>query len=285
MENSQNKKSIVLCMLITGFLIFTFSLNIAAQDSAKTRSKKGVVVLKIKKDDNGKTTVIDTTFTLTDASGRQELEEFLKQHEKELKNLSEDLGNIEVMVDIPDVPDSMATDSLIKQMKIITKDIRCPHFKWYNNPEGFDYEFEVPCHHDFPSPPCHGFEGVEDEYFLGDDWRGFKYKNKRQTLSYILGDIPMDRVKKYSIKDKKNGKKIIIEVENAPLNERQDRIIVIREPGKQSHIKGRSDRQMKVIIQSDDDKQIEEPAVPPKGKQNKPDESSARKPRIFPYIM
>ena len=53
--------------------------------------KKGVVVLKIKKDNNGKTTVIDTTFTITTPFDHKELEEYLKKHEEELGNSAKSL--------------------------------------------------------------------------------------------------------------------------------------------------------------------------------------------------
>jgi hypothetical protein len=210
MKKVQNTKSIALIMLITGLLTFILSFNVEAQDSLKTKGQKGVVVLKIQKDDNGKTTVIDTTFTITTPDGQEELEKYLKKHEAELKNLDEEL----------------------------------------------DYDFDIPCSPDIPSPHFPGFEGFEGEFMPGCDMRVFRYDNKRQTLSDIIGDIPMDRVKSYSIKDRKNGKRITIDIEDVPLFEKQDKVIVIREPGRPPHKKDQSERQMKVIIKSDDDTQI-----------------------------
>ncbi len=42
------------------------------------------------------------------------------------------------------------------------------------------------------------------------------------TLSDLIGYIPMSRVKGYTVKDTKNGKRIVIDVEDAPLMERHD---------------------------------------------------------------
>jgi hypothetical protein len=65
----------------------------------------------------------------------------------------------------------------------------------------------------------------------------------------------MERVKSYKIKDRKNGKQIIIELEDGPIIEKSNRVIIIREPGKSSGKKNEYNRQMKVIIDSDDEKE------------------------------
>jgi hypothetical protein len=254
MKKFKNIRKSLLCMLIAGMLTFTLSLNVAAQDSAKTGSKKGVVVLKIKKDDNGKTTVIDTTFTISTPAGQKELDEFLKKHEEELGKLSDKLENIEVLVDIPDFPDSMDADSVFKHMKYICKDVRSPHFRCHNKPGGFGYDFDVQCPPDAPFPDCEGFEG---ENQCCHDVKIFRGDDTRPTLSDIIGDIPMDRVKNYSIKDRKNGKRIIIDIEDAPLTGSPERVVIIREPGKQQRKSVYPDRQMKVIINSDEGRQHE----------------------------
>ena len=42
----------------------------------------------------------------------------------------------------------------------------------------------------------------------------------------------MDRVKSYSIKNTRNGKRIVIDVEDGPGFDRRDRVVVIREKGR-----------------------------------------------------
>lgn len=255
-------------MLISGLMTFTLFYNTAAQDSEKSSSKKGVVVLKVKKEDNGKTTVIDTTFNITTPARQKEFEKFIAKYEMEVEHLGDELENIEVLVDMADFPDSMAKDSIVKQFRFIGKDGRSPNCRWQNKHDGYDYEFDIPCSPDFDFSPFQGHEDFEGNFRPGRDMKVFHYNHDSPTLSDILGDIPMERVKSYSIKDRKNGKRIIIDIEDAPLLDNQERVIIIREPGKQSHKRTNADRQMKVIINSDDNNQkeypLETPLPPPK---------------------
>jgi hypothetical protein len=263
MKKPQNNRNILLCLFISGLMTFTLSFNVAAQNSEKTFSKKGVVVLKIKKEDNGKTTVIDTTFNISTPAGQKEFEKFMAKHEEELENIGHELENIELSVDMPDFPDSMAKDSIVKQFRFMGKDGRSPHCKWQNQHDRYDYEFDIPCSPDFDFSPFQWYEDFDGDFSPGRDMKVFRYNHDSPTLSDILGDIPMERVKSYSIKDRKNGKRIIIDIEDAPLLDNHERVIVIREPGKQSHKRSNADRQMKVIIQSDDGKKSENPTEPP----------------------
>ena len=139
------------------------------------------------------------------------------------------------------------------------KNIRSPHFRWQDKQEGYDYEFDVPCMPDIDFPCFKWDEDFEEDFSPGHDMKVLRYNNKSQSLSDIIGDIPMDRVKSYSIKERKNGKRIIIDIEDAPLFEKQDRVIIMREPGRQSHKRTIADPQMKVIIKSDDSDQTGEP--------------------------
>jgi len=263
MKKSQNVRRILLCMLVTGLMTFTLSYDVAAQDSEQSSSKKGVVVLKVKKEDNGKTTVIDTTFNITSSAGQKEFEKFMAKHEMELENLGDELENIEVMVDMADFPDSMAKDSIVKQFRFIGKDARSPCFRWQSKPDGNNYEFDVPCHPDADFNHFQWYDDFENDFRPGRDMKVLRYNHDSPTLSDILGDIPMERVKSYSIKDRKNGKRIIIDIEDAPLLDNQDRVIIIREPGRQSHKRTNADRQMKVIINSDNSNQEEDPLETP----------------------
>jgi hypothetical protein len=282
MKKSQRTARIIACVLIAGLMNSVVAFSSAAQDSSKTASKTGVVVLKIKKDDNGKTTVIDTTFSFSTREGQKAFEEYMKQYEADAEKLSEELDNIEVIADLPDLPDSILSDSALKQLLHVGKDIRLPRFRWQCKPEGFNYDFDIECPHDLSLPPFQGYDDFEEELMPDHDMRVFHYNHKRQTLSDIIGDIPMDRVKSYSIKDTKHGKRIIVDIEDNPLIEKQDRVIIIHEPGKSTvHKKDHSGRQMKVIINSGDEGQTEpqekQSETPHPGKQDKQDESNTKK--------
>jgi hypothetical protein len=244
------KKSIFL-ILITGLMTFFFLQDIAAQDSITTKSKKAKIVLKINKDDNGKTIVIDTVINLTYPYDGKEFEKAMQKYGAETDRLQDELENLEVYVDIPDFPDSLFNDSVVNHMRCVEKNIRCPRFRGYSMPHEFDYQFEVPCPQEF--------KDLEEYCMPGRDIRTFRFDDRTQTLSDMLGDIPMDRVKSFKIKDKKNGKQIIIDLNDGPVLEKSDRVIIIREPGKSSGKRNNYDRQMKVIIKSDDERQNEKP--------------------------
>jgi hypothetical protein len=264
MKKSQNIRKILLCVLISGLMTFTLSYNTAAQDSEKSSSKKKVVVLKIKKEDNGKTTVIDTTFNIATSTGQKEFEKFMAKNELELEHFSNEPENIEVLVDMADFPDSLSKDSIVKQFRIIGKDGRSLHYGWEDKSDGYEYDFDIEGSPDFDFSPFQGYRDFEDNFHPGLDMEVLRNHPNSPTLSDILGDIPMAQVKSYSVKDRKNGKRIIIDIEDAPLLVNENKVIIIREPGKQSHKRAHPDRQKKVImIKSGDSNQMEELEVPP----------------------
>ena len=64
------------------------------------------------------------------------------------------------------------------------------------------------------------------------------FGGKGETLSDLLGDIPMDRVKNYSIKSKKGWKRIVIDVEDPPLMEKRGhrQVMIIGDPTQNHHM-------------------------------------------------
>jgi hypothetical protein len=87
----------------------------------------------------------------------------------------------------------------------------------------------------------------------------------------------MDRVVGYTIKDRKHGKRIVIDLNDAPMFERQERVIVLRDPGKMHRKRDNQERQMRVIVDTDDDKSIPPPPPPPPAQ---PDNKSPKHPKI-----
>jgi|GEM_PF-3632394 len=90
----------------------------------------------------------------------------------------------------------------------------------------------------------------------------------RQTLNDVLGDIPMDRVVSYSIKDRKGGKRIIIDLNDAPLFEKNERVIIIRD-------QARMPRNKNIRIQHG--RMDNHPSVPPPPPPVPPDNTSTKK--------
>jgi hypothetical protein len=208
-----------------------------SQDAAKTDNKQ-TVKIKIIREVDGKTTVIDTTITGEGQLKQEEIQKIVSDLEGDVKELDEDMKEMQMNMEMEWFGSGME-DSLQKmQRKIMIMGDDCrKHGMYFDEmPGGFSYDFNLP--------------GCCDEH--------------GQTLSDLIGDIPMDRVKSYTIKDRKNGKRIIIDIEDAPLMERENRIIIMGNPRGKTYRSVRPDRDVKVIIKTDDREQPEkkEPKSP-----------------------
>ncbi len=71
---------------------------------------------------------------------------------------------------------------------------------------------------DLPSPP-------KIRHF-----RHFRNEDRGETLGDLLGDIPMDKVTRYSVKERKGGKRIVIEVENGQSGKGRN-VVIVHSPG------------------------------------------------------
>ncbi|MEI6455426.1 MAG: hypothetical protein WCO93_03985 [bacterium] len=217
MKNFSTFKSIP--MMIGLALIFSIFIikPVKAQNELK-KEKNKTVVLKVVSDKDGKTTIIDTTFT-TDDIDPDALKKMAKELQIEMKGLEKEMKDVQVMI-TADIPDSGEMDSITKKIEKCIVIQRGPggHVRVHGdkNPHRYEYKynFDFPCEvGDLPSP-----EDFEDIYrghgnvFSGGD---FFYREKRgETISDVIGDIPMSKVKNYSIKNTKYGKKIVIEIED-----------------------------------------------------------------------
>jgi hypothetical protein len=260
------KFKIALLFGVIMILAIFIAKPVFSQETAKKESHKKIV-MKIISDDNGKTTIIDTTM---------------------------------------EVPDSTMIDSVKKEIeKVIVLGNGGKHarYKIRSMPDEFNYNFEIP-----PVPECpmdleelkeFEFEGISpcremEECFReqmeqAEGPKVIRMGGHRQTLSDILGDIPMDRVVSYSIKDRKNGKRITIDLNDAPLFEEDNRVIVIRDPERKERGRNHPERRMKVYINSGDEKSLDQapeppapPSVPPPPPPpaNQPEKTSPKKPKI-----
>jgi hypothetical protein len=238
MNVKPDKLQITLALGVAVILAIFITRPAFSQETGNKESHKKVV-MKIVTTDNGKTTMIDTTMEMPDSA---------------------------MMDSIRDVMEKVI---MVGKGKHGRMKIRCM-------PQGFNYDFEMPC---IPECPMglEGFEELELEGMVpgGDmeegDWDEMTPRSERrfmrsggggQTLNDMLGEIPMDRVVSYSIKDNKHGKRIIIDLNDAPTFERQDRVIVIREPGRAQHNRKSTERKVKVYMNADKDDDTKEGNTP-----------------------
>ena len=208
-----------------------------SQEPAKTESHKKIT-MKIFSDDNGKVTIYDTTM---------------------------------------EMPDSAMVDSLkneIEKVIILGKGGKHSRVRVHNMPDEFNYKFEMPyipeCNMNLEELEDLDLEGMMEgcdmdkvmcEHMAPGCERMIRSGGKGQSLNDLLGEIPMDRVVSYSIKDRKNGKRIIIDLNDAPTFERQERVIIVREPRRNQHVKNNQERQVRVIVNTDDDEKMESKQV------------------------
>jgi hypothetical protein len=257
MKTRLKMKETVIIVILSVFSVIQFSFPASAQQKEKETSQKATIVLKIKKDDSGKTTVIDTTFDLSDAASQKAFEEYMEKFEGGKGNPGDKMENVEVTVNIPDPPDSLDSETIENRIICIGKGGKHSRICIKNCNKGFDYNFDMPCNSEFSELP-----GCCEKYMQFGNLPDFEnrimeFGDSEETLSDIIGDIPMDRVTSYKIKDKKNGKRIIIDVENAPFvpKGKHHRMIIMGEPGNDRQIylndNPHHNVEKRVIIKSD----------------------------------
>ena len=132
-----------------------------------------------------------------------------------------------------------------------------------------DFDFKT----DFPEiPECEGmWQNIDDEEI---DMRvlcpqsgmfRFNYDDGPGSLNELLGNIPLECVKSYSIKDRKDGKRIIIDIDDRPMPGSREKTVIIRGTGKPAKMHYRHenpDRDVRVIIKTDKDDDKETTPTP-----------------------
>ncbi|MCK9423045.1 MAG: hypothetical protein M0Q38_10640 [Bacteroidales bacterium] len=241
---------------LTVFLTIFILRPVFSQETAKNESKS-TIKLKIVNEKNGKTTVFDTTFNSTVPIDQNEINAIVKDMDIDMKELAEDMKELRVNMDI-EMPDSLVPDSVHKLIdKVITMGLgkKCREMKMKLGTCGHFDQFEFPCMPECPMPP----EELEDlgwnEWTPGPDPQVRRYFNRRESLSDMIGDIPLDKVKSYSIKDRKGGKRIIIDIDDFPMFEKQDKIFYMGKPNSGARYRHfqKTPKDVRVIIKTDKD--------------------------------
>ena len=141
----------------------------------------------------------------------------------------------------------------------------CPRIRIHENPGAFNYNFEMPDIPDFPELPRiieREWGNGPERYLHGPEI--MTIPKRGESLSDVLGNIPMSRVKSYKIIDKKGGKRIIIDLDDG-----------ISDPGGMIYIQGQSHstRSPKGIGHQKDARQPDQQTAPsgPDQKKSQPD--------------
>lgn len=180
--------------------------------TADSKDKDGKYRILIVKDVDGKKTKIDTVFSSKDKIDDKDIEDLIETVHMRIGDAGERMKDFQIFMSADD--DSVMIDST-GHHKFIYKfngNGCCPNGWAKAGPHAFRYNFEIP---EVPEPPDFSRE------FEGNDFRHFApgvkvitTHQKGETLSDVLGDIPMSKVKSYKITDRKGGKRIVIDVED-----------------------------------------------------------------------
>ncbi|MGA2823266.1 MAG: hypothetical protein ABSE72_07040 [Bacteroidales bacterium] len=198
-----------------------------SQDTTKMKGDKKVkIIAKIVEDKNGKRQEFDTTINLDRRLKPGEMKDMMKDFEMRFKDLGDQMKDLQVEMNEMMIPDSGMMDSV---QRLTEKAFRLRgglgnmHFRHNFSPRAFNYDY----HFDFPEVPEPPQPMIEE---FNEEITPRMFKDKGESLNDLLGDIPMDRVKSYSIKDTKDGKRIIIELNKEPFLEHHRKVIIIRSP-------------------------------------------------------
>ena len=183
--------------LLSGCLVFLFIFILPAkvkpQDTASSKPAK-VVTIKLNVEGDEGIVSIDTTFEIATELDAESLERHIEQVSEGVENMEMDLQNVYLSVD--DMDDNA------RQVRI-ARSIYHP-FREVGQKNRMGNQGKS------PRVFCYGLN------------KGFgppmapRCKQKREeTLSDIIGDIPMRAVIKYDVKNTKNGRKYIIEVDDS----------------------------------------------------------------------
>lgn len=251
--------------------------------SSEPKAKDGKMKVRIVKEENGKRSELDTVINTQGGIEGADLDKLMKDMhvqikdaESEMKEAGDQMKNIQIYINGMD--DSVSGDSSSKCQRMYKFSMPgcCPRFHDRDFSHAFNYNFEMP---DIPQSPDMD-EELENEFFHGPahGQQFFEMPDKGESLSDVLGNIPMSRVKSYKIIDKKGGKRIIIDVQDEQ-GFGQNNVIYIN--GNHSHSRpprgNGHQKEMKVIINSGDAEGAVEkpesptsPAEPKKSENNTP---------------
>lgn len=255
------KCSIRLVMMTSIVLVLViFIIKPSKAQNQKSEGGSKTMKIKVVKEKDGKKTVFDTTFYAGNPMNQEEIAVMIKNLKSDMKDLEMQMKNRNFDYTMKAI-DSLEMDSLAEGLeKVIVIGDCGKNGKLGCTPNGYRYDFDFD--YDIPNiPECpmmwQDFEGEEFNLHFPqpNGILRFNGENEAGSLNELLGKIPMERVKSYSIKDRKNGKRIIIDVENGPMFESGDKTIIIRKsghPAGKKHRHGEQDRNVKVIIKSDE---------------------------------
>jgi hypothetical protein len=166
--------------------IFIFPVKVSAQVEKKPTKNQKTVQMKIVTTENGKTTVYDTTITTNEPGDTDALE-------YEMRIMEGNEMNFDTL--IIEGEDSLQKRIIIHGGPGMGRGPCEGHLRMEEMCPGMPFDFS-----------WNGFGDVDEDIFLSAPFPG--------QFESILGSIPMGAVKGFKIKEKKGGKRIIIDIDD-----------------------------------------------------------------------
>ncbi|MFH1297594.1 MAG: hypothetical protein ABIJ04_10015 [Bacteroidota bacterium] len=221
-------KPVMVAFLVVGMTTF-ISGSLLAQDTVTSKSRK-VIKVKVDTDENGESFTIDTSFIIDEHFSMEQFHDAMKDYEVQMKEMGNCLQ--EAYRDMPG-------------KRKFQRSFRHPRLLEY---------LREPGHIQFSRMPHECCKTVH-----------VNPGKKGESLSDVLGDIPMSAVKSYKIRETKNGKRITIEISDDPLLGPPNRDILIwhremPDPRPRPGIKREIILDRDVMVREQEE--VEEPAEP-----------------------
>lgn len=179
--------------------IFLLPPKVSSQDTVTGKPDK-MISVKIKMDEDGKSFDIDTTFIIGEDFDEQAFQEAMREYHEQMKKVEQQMMELEGQFneqDLKEVQEEIRRS--VREAHRVLPEIR-GHCRWIGEPDDLEMQYMPGSVHRMERMRVpHGIVGVRPG-------------KKGETLSDILGDIPMSTVKSYRVKETKEGKRITIEV-------------------------------------------------------------------------
>jgi len=190
-----------------------FSVVLLAQDTLEKKPQK-VITIKLDMDEDGESYTIDTTIVIDENFDMDEFKEAMKEYEVQVMDMGKCLKEMELELQGEDLEKAMQEIEISLRdvyrdsppMRAYCRGMRAPHrMDQYQKQRNMFFYGKPDIHREMVRvrPPKRG-----------------------ESLSDVLGDIPMSAVTSYKIKETKNGKRITIEVSDDAMDDLDEDILI-----------------------------------------------------------
>ena len=237
-------------LVLTLMMALVFAAAVFAQDTVPDKKRK-VIKLRVESDGDNEIISVDTTIVIDENFNEQAFQTYMSNFKDKMKNMELHLQGLELEED-----QLKEMEQALQEMEIHLEGVNFGNEDLENLIHVYEHP-KAPYHMGFYSdhPRSQGYNWFSDCH--GKDFMKCKSK-KGESLSDVLGDIPMSAVKSYKIRDTKYGKKIVIEVnDDFPILHSEDLIVISRPSPPRMHVK-KPKFHREIIIERDSDEHEED---------------------------